>query len=83
MEKQAPCREPNVGLRTRSQDLFEVLFKNTLIAESLGGSAVGCLPLAQVMIPGSGMEPRTSGSSQGACFSLYVSASLSLSLCLS
>ena len=48
----------------------------------LGGSGVGLLPLAQVVIPGSGISP-TLGSLRGACFSLCLSLCLSLSVCVS
>ena len=47
----------------------------------LGGSAVEHLPLAQGMIPGSGIESHI-GLLQRACFSLCLSLCLSLSLSL-
>ena len=65
-------------------EIFEICFKVIQFVGCLGGSALGHLPLAQVMILGSEIESCIGlGSLQGACFSLcsaYVSASLSQSV---
>ena len=65
----------------RKRNLFIWFFEYNRAKESkfeghLGGSVVECLPLAQVVVLG--LSPA-SGSLQGACFSLCVSASLCVS----
>ena len=49
----------------------------------LGGSVVGCLPLTQVVIPGSGFKSRVGVPVGSLLLPLPMSLPLSLSLCLS
>ena len=59
-------------------------FQNVYVEGHLGGSVVECLPLAQGGIPESWDQvPHRAPCTEPASPSAYVSASLSLSLCLS
>ena len=58
-------------------------FVKTWPGERLGGSVVKCLPLAQGMIPGSRIESHIRLLAWSLLLPLPVSASLSLSLCVS
>ena len=74
------CSEENLSYQPH---LIDALVKKYILQECLGGSVVERIPLAQGMIPGSGIESLIGLPVRSLLLPLPVSLSLSLSLYLS